>query len=248
MGWGATPKDTDGSTFTDPSDHELPPNLSGDLLLAQEPSPASDPSRNVSPNPNTPSRRLPPPSHSVDPGRQSARVDSTSTSTGDQDFANRYAMTTPAYIVTVADEQVQLAGREPARGCSAASVLYSEGNPAEVLHGPVFNSNNFWGKNANYGWVAGTAMDPFAERLKASRATRVGPGKFRTQSEDAPPFAHWLGAICRSGNYLAARPAMGRSAIIGVWGAIECCCVGSLLPMGFGPGCNPSGHPESRLL
>ena len=93
-------------------------------------------------------------------------------------------MTTPTYIITVSDEQVQLAGRQPTRGWPVYSVLYSERAPAEVIRDPVSNPKNFWNANANEGWIAGPASDPLTEALQAARATRVNPGEFRALGED----------------------------------------------------------------
>ena len=83
----------------------------------------------------------------------------------------------------------KLAGREPTRCRTAYSVLYPEGNPREVTHDAVFNPKNFRNKNTNEGWIAGSAMDPLAEALKADRVTRVDPGEFRTLGENAFPHS-----------------------------------------------------------
>ena len=95
-------------------------------------------------------------------------------------------MTPPAsYLVTVATEQVKSAGDEPARGWPAYSPLYPEGAAAEVIRDPVFNSENFRDLAADYGWVAGAAMDPLTAALKVAKAELVGPGEFRTLGANA---------------------------------------------------------------
>ena len=38
----------------------------------------------------------------------------------------------------------------------------------------------FWNMAANYGWVAGAAVDPLASTLTEAKAVLVGPGEFRT--------------------------------------------------------------------
>ena len=145
MGWDTAPKDADGNIINDPSDDELPPKVSDGLLLAQDSFSVLEPSRNVSPNLKTPSKRPPPPSHSVGPGRNSARIDPTSMSKDAQDFATRHAVTNLMYIITVSDEQEKTAGREPARGWPTFSVRYPDGDPTEVIHDPVSNPKNFRG-------------------------------------------------------------------------------------------------------
>ena len=170
MGWGATPKDADGDIINDPADYEVPPNVSDGILLAQESFPALGPTWNAPPDPNKPFKHPPPRSHLADPGRTPARVEPASTSKGDQDFVNRCAMTLPTCVITVSEDQVQLAGREPARGWPPYSVLYPDWNPTEVTHNSAFNPKNFWRKDANEGWIAGSAMDPLAEALKAAQA------------------------------------------------------------------------------
>ena len=159
-----------GADLNDPSDAELPPNVSGDLLLAQDSSPAFGPTWNVFPDPGTPSKRpRNPVSPDAAPDPKAARVAPTSAFKGGQDFANRHAMTTSTYLTTASDEQVRLAGREPTRGWPSFLALFPDGNPADGLHDPVFNQN-FWNEAANDGWVAGTAMDPLAAALRTADA------------------------------------------------------------------------------
>ena len=83
MGWGATPKGAEGNIIADPSYDEL----------AQDSAPALDPTWNVSPNPNAPSKRPAPSSSEVAPDRKADHVDSALASKDDQDFANRHTMT-----------------------------------------------------------------------------------------------------------------------------------------------------------
>ena len=193
IGWDTISRDASRDVFNEPSDDKLPPNVSDDLLLAQDPSPVLDPSWHVSPNPNTPSGRPKPLAHSVDSGRKSARIDHASTSKGDQDFATPHAMTNPMYIIIVSDEQVKLAKREPAKGWSTYSVLYPDEAPTKVILDPVFNPKTFWNENPNEGWIAGSALDPLTEALEVARAKRVDPGEFRTLSEDASLLRLFVG-------------------------------------------------------
>ena len=43
----------------------------------------------------------------------------------------------------------------------------------------------FWNMEANYGWVAGAAMDPLTSTLMEAKAVLVGPGEFRALDENA---------------------------------------------------------------
>ena len=124
VGCCAEPRDDEGDINNDFSYDELPPNEPDDLLVAQDSSPALDPTWNVSRNPSTPPKRPAPSFPDVAPDRKSPRVNPTPASKDDQDFANRRAMTTPTYLITVSAEQVQLVGREPYRGWPAYSGLY----------------------------------------------------------------------------------------------------------------------------
>ena len=76
-------------------------------------------------------------------------------------------------------------GTDEPRGWTSYSARYPEGNPTEVIHGPALNQKNFWNKDANDGWVTGTAMDPLAAAFKAAQAGIVDPGEFRTLGENA---------------------------------------------------------------
>ena len=114
---------------------------------------------------------------------------------GDQDSPNRHAASRPtSYLITVAAEQVRLAGRERNRGWPSNSAPHPEGNPTEVNHDPVCNPKKFWPKAADEGWVTGTAMDPLATAVKAARAKLVGPGEFRALEENAPLLRPLLGS------------------------------------------------------
>ena len=116
MGAETAPRDSAGNIIHDPSDDEPPPSIPKDTFLAQESFPALDPKWATVPNPNTPERTAPASSR-VAPVPKAHRVDSSSTSRGDQGFPSRHAMASPAScLVTVSTEQVQLAGREPTRG------------------------------------------------------------------------------------------------------------------------------------
>ena len=107
-------------------------------------------------------------------------MDASSGSQGAQEYPNRHTASPPAsYLVAATAEQVQLAGREPARRWPPYSVLYPDGNPAEGIHDPVSNPKTVWDRAANEGWVTGAAVDPLTTALKAARATLVGPGEFR---------------------------------------------------------------------
>ena len=113
-------------------------------------------------------------------------MDASSGSKGGQKCPNRHAAPPPSsYPITVTAEQVQPAGREPNRGWPPYSVLYPDGNIAEVIHDSVSNPKTFRNKAANEGRVAGTAMDPFTTALKAAGATSVDPGEFRALGEKA---------------------------------------------------------------
>ena len=45
----------------------------------------------------------------------------------------------------------------------------------------------FWNMEANYGWVAGAAMDPPTSTLMEAKAALVGPGELRTLDDGARP-------------------------------------------------------------
>ena len=102
----------------------------------------------------------------------------------DQGFPSRHAMTILMYLITVSNEQVQLAGQGPNRGRLAFSVLFLGGNPAEVSRDPVFNRKNFRRMEAKDGWFTGKVMGPITPALKAARAKLVGPREFRAADEN----------------------------------------------------------------
>ena len=181
-------------------------------MLAQDSCLALGPTWNVSPNPDAPSKRpRNPVSPDAAPDPKAARVAPTSTSKGVQDFASRHAMTTPTYLITVSDEQVQRAGREPTRGWPSYSALYPEGNPTEVIHDPAFYQKNFWNKDANDGWVTGTAMDPLTAASKAAHTTLVDPGEFRTLGDDASLLRPLVGRDFQVGELPAQKARDGKT-------------------------------------
>ena len=45
--------------------------------------------------------------------------------------------------------------------------------------------SNFWNMEANYGRVAGAAMDPLTSTLMGAKAVPVDPGEFRTLDDGA---------------------------------------------------------------
>ena len=95
-------------------------------------------------------------------------------------------MTPPAsYLITVATEHLRSAGNEPARVWPAFSVLFPVGNSREVIHDPIFRAEDFWSVAADFGWVAGAAMDPLAPALEAAKAAMVHPGELRALDETA---------------------------------------------------------------
>ena len=111
MGWDSEPRDAGGNIIHDPSDDELPPNIPGDISLAQESSPTLELKWYTSPNPNTPPNRPAPSTSHAAQDRKAPRVDSTSVSKDDQDLANRHAMAAPAYFITASEERAQLASK-----------------------------------------------------------------------------------------------------------------------------------------
>ena len=128
------------------------------------------------------------------PDPKTPRVETSSDSKGDPEFPNRRAASPPAsFLITVATEQVQLAGKDPSRGWPPRSLLYPEGNPTGVSNDPELNPENFRQRAANDGWVAGAATDPLAAALKAARATPVGPGEIRTLDGNAALLRPLLG-------------------------------------------------------
>ena len=88
-------------------------------------------------------------------------------------------------MITVPPEQLKLAGDEPRRGWPPYSVLYPEGNAAEVIRGPVSSSENFLNSEASHGWVTRAGMDPLTAALEAAKAVMVCPGECRTLHESA---------------------------------------------------------------
>ena len=98
-----------------------------------------------------------------------------------------------AYSITVAAEQLGLTCDEPARGWPSSSVLNPDGAPTEVVRDPVFNPNNFWSVAADFGWVAGAAMDPLTSAPKAAKAVLVDPGEFRALVDGARPVRPLVG-------------------------------------------------------
>ena len=136
--------------------------------MAQQSFPVLDLDWETCPNPSAPKRdvQAPPP---TEPDSKAPRVDKSSYSRGDLEFPRRHAMSPLAsYLIAVTTEQLRLAGDEPARGWPAYSVLYPEGNPTQVIHDPVFNSENFRNMAVDYGWVTDTAMDPSTSARKAA--------------------------------------------------------------------------------
>ena len=82
-------------------------------------------------------------------------------------------------LITASKEQLKRAGEETTHGWQSFSALLPDGNPAEVVHVPVFVSKIFRDLDVRHGWAPGEAMDPRAAALKVAKAGRAGPGDFR---------------------------------------------------------------------
>lgn len=119
----------------------------------------------------------------------------------------------------MAAEQLRLAGNEPARGWPAYSVLLPEGNPAEVIHDPGFNAENFWNAAADYGWLTGAALDPPSPAPRAAEAGMVDPGEFSALDENARLMRPLVGRgfqVWELGNRAARKKKLRHDWLLGV--------------------------------
>ena len=226
------PRKFKANFINEPSDVELPPEVSEEFLLAQHSFPVLGPGRNAVPNPHTPKRKA--------PDTRAPRVGAPSVSKGDLEFSRRRAMSPPAsYLIEVTTEQLRPVGLKPARGWPPFSVPSPDRDSAKVNRDPVFNPGNFRDRAADSGWVAGNAMDPLTSALEAARAVVVDPGEFRTLDENAWVLRPLVGRGFQVWG-LKNRPAFGRAS-----GARR---LGDPSSNGFGFGRHPAGYSDGGIL
>ena len=82
--------------------------------------------------------------------------------------------------MTITQEDIARAERDPSRGRPAYSTLPPKGQPSDIMRDPVFMSANFRSLEPAHGWVHGAAFEPLRDALKAAGACRVEQHEIRT--------------------------------------------------------------------
>ena len=143
MGAGDLPRDAEGNVVDEPPGGEMLLPVSGDILPSQTPIAIFGPTWNTFGNPATP-RREPQYAPPTAPDPEVARMEGASRAKDDVGLTQRYAASPSAsQLIAVSQEQLKRAGLAPTRGWQTRSVLYLDGNPADVAFGLVFVSKDF---------------------------------------------------------------------------------------------------------
>ena len=172
-------RDQNGDVINGPSGDEVSPAISGATLSGNNSFPVLGPAWSTFGNPAT---------RSAPPDAPEPKIPKTKEATegegGDLSVTHRHTagLTDAQVAVALSNEQLLLAGREPARCWPACSTLYLMGDPALAARDPIFAVGNYRDLGPGRGWVTGDPMDPLSRALEVAGAERVGASECSVES------------------------------------------------------------------